>query len=743
MSTVSDETTAGLFGEFCLAGLWPGVGRALVDKLQAAGITAPDDVTPGRMELVEGIGPKRAARLAASFARARPAYETAELLIACRVPARFAGSAVALLGPAAARQLRADPWKLLQIPQIRPDQADWFARQLLDGQASRQDPRRGRALVVHLLVKAARDGHTAVPAEAVLTALNRFGVDEPGPAVVAAIDDGSVLPFEAFGAAEDPDGEAGAVRRSGAAQFGEAEATAAADVGAPDTRAPDMGAADVGAADAADVDQPADDDAVGPGTLLALTQYAIAEESVAEGLQRLAATAEPIAGTPAAADGADAELDDRQRAAVEAVAEHGVSVLTGGPGTGKSRTVAAVVALAAGSGLRVALAAPTGRAAKRLEELAGALATTLHRLLGAQGRGLARSGSAGPDGGAADGDGLFTDAGAPGAAADAGGFPRGAGESGSRDGSWVFARGEEWPLDADLVVVDESSMLDVELAAALVEACADGTRLLLVGDPAQLPSIGPGRVLADIIDSGAVPVTELTTLYRQRAGGTIAKLATAVRGGDLPPVDSPEREVVVVTARGSAEAAHRVLQLVTDSIPRALGIAAEDVQVVTPVHKGPAGTIELNRALKGKLNPGPGAYRGFDPGDRVVAIANHADEGFANGEVGTVAGPADDGLTVSFSGMPVTIPFRLLGDLRHGWALTVHRAQGSEWPAVVGVFPAEASGMLSRPLVYTALTRAQQHLSVVHGAGPALARAVRTVGERPRETRLANLLAEG
>ena len=730
MSTVSDETTAGLFGEFCLAGLWPGVGRALVDKLRAAGITAPDDVTPGRLELVEGIGPKRAARLAASFARARPAYETAELLIACRVPARFAGSAVALLGPAAARQLRADPWKLLQIPQIRPDQADWFARQLLDGQASRQDPRRGRALVVHLLVKAARDGHTAVPAEAVLTALNRFGLDEPGPAVVAAIDDGSVLPFEAFGAAEDPAGEAGA------AQFGEAEATAAADVGTPDVGTPDVGTPD------ADVDQPADDDAVGPGTLLALTQYAIAEESVAEGLQRLAATAEPITGTPAAADGADAELDDRQRAAVEAVAEHGVSVLTGGPGTGKSRTVAAVVALAAESGLRVALAAPTGRAAKRLEELAGAPATTLHRLLGAQGRGLARSGSAGPDGGAADGDGLFADAGAEGAAADAGGFPRGAGESGSRDGSWVFARGEEWPLDADLVVVDESSMLDVELAAALVEACADGTRLLLVGDPAQLPSIGPGRVLADIIDSGAVPVTELKTLYRQRDGGTIAKLATAVRGGELPPVDSPEREVVVVTARGSAEAARRVLQLVTDSIPRALGIAAEDVQVVTPVHKGPAGTIELNRALKGKLNPGPGAYRGFDPGDRVVAIANHADEGFANGEVGTVAGTADDGLTVSFSGMPVTIPFRLLGDLRHGWALTVHRAQGSEWPAVVGVFPAEASGMLSRPLVYTALTRAQQHLSVVHGAGPALARAVRTVGERPRETRLAALLAE-
>ena len=737
---MSDEATAGLFGEFCLAGLWPGVGRALVEKLRAAGITGPGDVTAGRLELVEGIGPKRAARLAASFTRVRPAYETAELLMLCRVPARFAGSAVALLGPSAARQLRDDPWKLLLLPQIRPDQADWFARKLLDGQADRQDPRRGGALVVHLLVKASRDGHTAVPADAVTAALGTFGIDDPGRAVVAAIDDGAVLPFAASGAGAEPAEEDGAAP-FGPGEFGPAEATAAADVGAAGLGGGDESRRDLGP---------------GHGTLLALTQYAIAEESVAEGLQRLAATAEPVAGSSGSSrgdrgsSGADgAELDDRQRAAVAAVAENGVSVLTGGPGTGKSRTVAAVVSLAAECGLRVALAAPTGRAAKRLEELAGAPATTLHRLLGAQGRGVPRSGAGDAP------DGLFADAGSPAAGGTEGGglpgaVPPGgpggggpAGDSGGREGSWVFARGEEWPLDADLVVVDESSMLDVELAAALVEACADGTRLLLVGDPAQLPSIGPGRVLADIIDSGAVPVTELTTLYRQRDGGTIAKLATAVRGGDLPAVDSPEREVVIVTARGSAEAAHRVVQLVTDSIPRALGIAAEDVQVVTPVHKGPAGTIELNRALKARLNPGPGAHRGFDPGDRVVAIANHADDGFANGEVGTVIGTADEGLTVSFSGMPVTVPFKLLGDLRHGWALTVHRAQGSEWPAVVAVFPAEASGMLSRPLVYTALTRAKQHLSVVHGAGPALTRAVRTIGERPRETRLAALLTDG
>jgi exodeoxyribonuclease V alpha subunit len=697
MSTVNDESATRLFGEFCVAGLWPGVGRVMAEKLQAAGITSPDDVTAGRLELVEGVGPKRAARLAAAFTRAQPAYETAGLLTSCRVPARFAGQAVALLGPLAADQLREDPWKLLTLPPIKPEQADWFARQLLAEGATPQDPRRGRALVVHLLNRASRDGHTAAPADAVLTALSRFGVGDPSAAVVAAIDDGSVLPFEAR-------------------QPVEAEASA-----------------DIDEAVEADGDTEDDgaDELISPGTLLALTQFAIAEEAVAEGLQRLVATAEPLPGTGDPLEAVtDAELDGKQHAAVAAVAEHGVSVLTGGPGTGKSRTVAAVVALAAQRGLRVALAAPTGRAAKRLEELAGAPATTLHRLLGAQGQGMARPGADGPDN-------LFSSGEAPAGAAS----PFGETNTG-REGMWVFARGEEWPLDAELVVVDESSMLDVELAAALIEACADGTRLLLVGDPAQLPSIGPGRVLADIIDSGAIPVTELTTLYRQKDGGTIAKLATAVRGGDLPTVDSPEHEVVVVTTRGSGEAAHRVTQLVTDSIPRALNIAAEDVQVVTPVHKGPAGTIELNRALKAKLNPGPGANRGFDPGDRVVAVANHADDGFANGEVGTVVTADDSGLVVSFSGLPVTVPFRLLADLRHGWAITVHRAQGSEWGAVVAVFPGEAATMLSRPLVYTALTRAQHHLSVVHGSGPALARAVRTIGERPRETRLAGLLAE-
>jgi exodeoxyribonuclease V alpha subunit len=703
-----------VFGEFCAAGLWPGLGRKLASQLAGAGITGPALVSADRLELIEGVSGERAGWLATSFAGARPCYETAQLLAACQVPARFAGPAVAMLGRTACDQLRQDPWRLLALPQIRPEQADWFARKLLREQASPQDERRGRALVSYLLARAARDGHTAVPAGVIASALGRLRIEDPAAAVAAAVDEGGVLPFEA-----DP-GEA----EAGAADLAEDEVPARGD-----------------AADSGDVPDEGGLDGAGPGgglgpggLLLTLARYAMAEETVAEGLQRLTALAEPLEAaapgpdTQTAADpgpdaetaadpGPDTSLDPAQQAAVTAVAAHGVSVLTGGPGTGKSRTIAAVVAMAAAQGLTVALAAPTGRAAKRLEELTGAPATTVHRLLGAQGGAGGSDPAAGPAG------------------------PGGPPLPGTGEPAWVFSRNEEWPLDADLIVVDEASMLDAELAAALVEACPDGARLLLVGDPAQLPSIGPGRVLADIIDSGAVPVTELSRLYRQRDGGVIARLATAVRGGTLPPVDSPDREVVVLAARSSADAAHRVMQLVTDSIPRALGIPAADIQVITPVHKGPAGTLALNQALKGRLNPGPGAHGGFDPGDRVVSVANHADAGFSNGEVGTVVGPGEGGLQVAFPAAPVCVPGKFLSDLRHGWAVTVHRAQGSEWPAVVAVFPAEAAGMLSRPLAYTALTRAQRHLSVVHGAGPALSRAVATVGEPPRVTRLAALLA--
>jgi exodeoxyribonuclease V alpha subunit len=650
-----------VFAAFCAARLWPGVGPVLAAAMADAGIDGPDDVTATNLAALPKVGPTRAGRLLSAFLAAAPAYEVAELLVPADVDARVAGRVVDALGPPAPRLLRDDPWRLLGVYGVAPVDADRVARLAIPG-VRRDDPRRGRALVGYILTRIAREGHTVAPREDVLIALAEFGAGDAQAAVAAAVEAAAVI--EVCPGGDSP---------AGYAHIGGG------------TRTPTAGGTPV------------------DGDLLGLTRFAEAEDGIGQGLARLVATAEPIDADPKRS--AAGPLDAAQRVAVAAALQNGVSVLTGGPGTGKSRTVAAIVSLAENAGRTVALAAPTGRAAKRLEELCDAPASTIHRLLGAQAR--------------QSGEGVTFDGG--------------------------FARGEDWPLDEDVVVVDEASMLDVELADALLSACKDGTHLVFVGDAAQLPSIGPGRVLGDLIDAAVVPVTELTTLYRQAEGGTIARLAIAVRAGELAPVDDPTHEVVIVPARGSAAAAHRVVQLVTDSIPRALGIPAEQVQVVTPVHRGPAGTQELNRALKTELNPGSGKRR-FDPGDRVVATANHLEAepfGYANGEVGLVDDVGPDGaVTVAFASGPAEVKGRALADLLHGWAITVHRAQGSEFPAVVVVLPPEAGGLMSRPLVYTALTRAQRHLSIVHAAGPAVARAVRLVGAIPRRTRLISLLRD-
>ena len=623
-----------VFLEFAASGLWPGVGQAVAQSLVDAGITSAAKVSVAALAALPRMTPKRADRLFTSWIGAGQAYAVAAMLVPQDVPVRWTGRLLEALGDDAAELLAADPWRLLVLPDATVAQADRVAL-ALDPGVQRGDPRRARSLVDWTLARFARQGHTALSTAQVSDALRPFNVDA-GAAVAAAAE------ADLVSLVAGPPGSSGEqwVARKALAQ---------------------------------------------------------AENDIADQLRRLTAGAHALAGARAVA-AVVKELDEVQAGAVTLAAQHGVSILTGGPGTGKSRTIAAVVALCTRVGVDIALAAPTGRAAKRLEELAGATATTIHRLLGA------RRGDAGNNG---------------------------------------FERTADNPIEARLVVVDEASMLDVELAAALLCALPDGTHLVIVGDPAQLPSIGPGRVLGDLIDSGVIPVTELTRLYRQTEGGAIARLAMAVRAGELVPVTDNTREVVVVPARGSEDGARRVVQLVTDSIPRVFGTTPDQLQVVTPVHRGPAGTQALNRALKAVLNPGRGAVRGFDIGDRVVATANHLDAepaGFANGEVGTVVSTGDNSLRVLFTTGESDVSGKSLNDLLHGWAITVHRAQGSEWESVVAVMPPEAGSMLSRPLVYTALTRARKHLSVIHAAGPMLARAVRSVGEEPRRTRLCWLL---
>ncbi|MCU1675664.1 MAG: putative ATP-dependent exoDNAse [Frankiales bacterium] len=628
MTSAPDSAAITPLEALCQAGLWTGVTPATARKLVAAGVTDPGRITRTTLESLTGMAAKKLDDILTAAAKASDAYAVVELLVAAGLPARLAGPAMDALGRNAAGFLRSDPWLVVEIGAVSAEQADAFAATTL-GKPSRElrgDPRRGAGMAVYLLIRAARDGHTAQPLTVIADGLASLDVTNVGGALDRAAADDRLVVF--------------------------------------------------------------DDE-----QLVSLTRYAIAEEAVADGIGRLLASADRL-GTAAHVAAVTDGLDEAQAAAVSAMTQSGVVVLTGGPGTGKSRTVAAIVALGSKMGLDVALAAPTGRAAKRLEELTDASASTLHRLLGAQGR------------------------------------------------TGQFARGHDWPLEHDVIVVDEASMLDVELAAALLEACDDGTHVLFVGDAAQLPSIGAGRVLGDLIASGAVPVIELTTLHRQAEGGAIARLAAEIRVGTLPPVDDPTHEVVVVRCpKGSTEAAHRAVQLVTDSIPRVFGLSPEDIQVVTPVHRGPAGTAALNTVLKARLNPGTGTVGGFDVGDRVVATANHLDDGWANGDVGTVVEAGKGAVVVAFAGGdPVSISGKSLGDLMHGWAITVHRAQGSEWPAVVAVLPPEAGGLLTRPLVYTAFTRAARHLSVVHAAGAALGRAVQALDVRPRRTRLVSLL---
>ncbi|MEU0374554.1 ATP-dependent RecD-like DNA helicase, partial [Streptomyces sp. NPDC006283] len=541
--------------------------------------------------------PRRAAPVATPPVRVAKAAEPAAVAVTSQAvaavravltkggaPESLAAQVAEVLGEPAADLLAEDPWQLLSVPGVRPEQADGFARALLGGDAGPGDERRTSALVLWLLERAALQGHTALEAPAVRSALAERSVPDPDEAVQQAVADGAVLVFQ--------DG-----LQEGAEEEGGTEAVQ---------------------------------------VLLGLDRYAMAEESLADGLARLVRT-----GPADAWDGPEL---------VRAAGGHGLVVHTGGEAA-RAEPVA-LVETARGLGLRAAVAVHGENGRRRLGPDVDAM--TVAALL---------AGTAGP----------------------------------GRDEDGAFA--------LDLLVVLDAPQLDVETAAMLVESMPDGSRLVLSGDPGVLGGAGAGRVFADVSAARVCP----QIASRTPDPGPIGELVSGVGIGELNQVAAPGKEIVIVPVRDADEAVHRTVQLVADSVPRAIGVPAGQTQVITVGHGGSAGTRALNAALKQRLNPGDGRFAGFDPGDRVAYA-----QALGRTLTGTVVSAGTDGLHLDCDGINVVVPRdRVESVLRHGWAMTAHQAAGMRWPAVVVVLPGDAAQGLSRPWVYTAFGRAERHLSAL------------------------------
>ena len=404
-----------------------------------------------------------------------------------------------------------------------------------------------------------------------------------------------------------------------------------------------------------------------------------AEVRLSERLAQLAAARpQPLQGVAEAIERfetqARVELAPEQRSAVEEAARRQALVVTGGPGVGKTTIVRAILAVLARSGVVVRLAAPTGRAAKRLSDATGAEATTLHRLL--------------------DFD------------------PKSA----------SFKRDRHRPIEAGAVVVDETSMLDLPTADALAQAIAPGTRLLLVGDVDQLPSVGPGAVLRDVIASGVIPCVRLRQIFRQAARSLIVTNAHRINDGELPVTGgaAADADFFIVERRDPERARATVLELVASRIPDRFGLdPVRDIQVLTPMNRGPAGAIALNEALQAALNPdGAALVRGartYRVGDKVMQLRNDYDKNVYNGDVGLVASidPEESAMIVRFDGRDVAFDASDLDNLVLAYACTVHKSQGSEYPAVVIPLLTTHFVMLSKNLLYTAVTRGKRLVVLV------------------------------
>jgi exodeoxyribonuclease V alpha subunit len=638
------ETVVGI-EKFLGSGLIPGIGPELARRLvEKFGIETLDviDRAPQRLTEVAGIGAQRAAKVAEAFAAQRHVQDVMVFLRGHGVSAAFAARIVKRYGKDAINIVRANPYRLAQdIWGIGFRTADAIAQKV---GIARDAPERLEAGLLHALEDSVEAGHVHLPDDelvAYAADLLAVAADRLPPRLGALEARGLVI--------REVLGHRGAC-----------------------TSLPELHDAEAESA-----------------TLLA-ELVATPARTFALDIAAAIHAFEAVTGL---------ELAVQQRAAVEAALRDRCVVITGGPGVGKTTIVKAITHLARIGHRKVALAAPTGRAAKRLGEATGVEAMTIHRLLEFQPH--------------------------------AGGFQRG------RDNR----------LDADLVVVDEASMVDALLFRAVLGALRPGAQLVLVGDVDQLPSVGAGAVLADVIASDAATVIRLTEIFRQAAQSKIVVSAHRINRGELPDLDAPPGTTdFYFIARDEPEAARAtIVELVAERIPARFGFdAITDVQVLTPMHRGDLGTAAINRALQERLNPAAGGAelvrgeRAYRRGDKVMQLRNDYDRGVFNGDIGVIETVDGEGgvIRVDFDGRIVTYERAELDQLAHAYAVSVHKSQGSEYPAVVIPLVTQHFMMLQRSLLYTAVTRGKR-LVVLVGSKRAVALAVNNADAKRRYTWLA------
>jgi exodeoxyribonuclease V alpha subunit len=651
-TTVLPATIQGIrryLGSGLIKGIGPVFAERIVDHFDLDTLRIIEE-EPGRLVEVPGLGPKRTAKITAAWAEQKAIKEVMVFLQGVGVSTSIAVRIYKKYGDASISMVRNEPYRLAaEVWGIGFKTADTIAQAVGIPHDSRQ---RVKAGLQYTLSQATDNGHCYLPADQLVADAVKI-LDVPAELAVSCLD--------------DLVGEEGVVRELLPGADGE------------------------------------------PVPAIYLVPFHRAEQSLAGSVLRLLGdrTDRMAQFAGVAWDKAltwlkartGTELAPEQEQAVRLALTSKVAVLTGGPGCGKSFTVRSIVELAAAKRAKILLVAPTGRAAKRLAELTGQPAATVHRLLKLQ----------------------------------PGGEP-------------TYDR--DTPLDVDLLVVDEASMLDLILANKLIKAVPPGAHLLLVGDVDQLPSVGAGEVLRDLLAADTVPRVRLTQVFRQAADSGVVSNAHRINAG-RPPVLQGMSDFFLFPCDDTEATAALTVDVACTRIAKRFGLdPRRDVQVLAPMHRGPAGAGALNTLLQQQLTPSREGLaerrvggRVFRIGDKVTQIRNNYDKGQAgvfNGTVGVVTALStdDQSLTVrTDEDELIDYDFDELDELAHAYAMTIHRSQGSEYPAVVIPITTSAWMMLQRNLLYTAITRAKK-LVVLVGSRRALAAAVRTVGAGRRHTAL-------